>query len=407
MRFKFPALLVALATLATSSQLLAEPTLDAAADLQVAGPFCGVLEVSRNEQLIVQKQVEDWLSENTAAAALGGNIKIAWHVIYSGTTGNIPQSMIDSTIAVLNSNFAGVPGGVNTGYTFSLASVDRTDNNTWFNMEYGSNAENKAKRALAIDVPHRLNVYSCKPPSGNNWGTFPWFWTERDPRHGVVLHYGNLPGSYAAPFNTGDVAAHEVGHYLGLYHTFQGGCTPPGDEVADTPDEGVTVGSSCPNGRDSCPSAGVDPIHNYMDYTNDACRWEFTAGQDIRMDTIVAMDRPNLLNATFSPDGPVSDLTALGHRSSATPAAGVAYSGATPNPFGGTTEIRFVMSERKSVQLNIYNAGGQLVAALVNGPMSSGNHAVTFAGQDLPSGVYFAALRVDGQLITRSMVLRR
>jgi hypothetical protein len=405
MRFRFSALLIAFAGLAISSQLPAAP-IDADGGAQVTGPFCGTSEVSRDEQLAVQRQVEDWLSENAAAAALGGNIKIAWHVIYSGTIGNIPQSMIDSTIVVLNRNFAGVPGGANTEYTFSLASVDRTDNNTWFNMEYGSNAENKAKRALAIDVPHRLNVYSCNPPSGINWATFTRFWTERDPRHGVVLHYGNLPGSYSAPFNTGDLAVHEVGHYLGLYHTFQGGCNPPGDEVADTPDEGVSAGSSCPNGRDSCPSAGVDPIHNYMDYTNDACKWEFTAGQDARMDTIVPMDRPNLLNAPFSPDGPAGEHTSNGRRSNLAPAAGVSFLGATPNPFRGTTEIRFAMSERKQVELKIYNAGGQLVTALVNGPMTAGDHAVTFGGQELPSGVYFAALRIDGQLITRSLVLK-
>ncbi len=94
----------------------------------------------------------------------------------------------------------------------------------------------------------------------------------------------------------GRTATHEVGHYVGLYHTFEGcdgssGCYVGGDLICDTNAQSQAT-NGCPSSHSSCGSP--DPFHNYMDYTNDACIWEFTPEQMNRARCTLINWRPDV-----------------------------------------------------------------------------------------------------------------
>ncbi|MBL8195187.1 MAG: zinc metalloprotease [Blastocatellia bacterium] len=199
--------------------------------------------------------------------------------------------MITNQINVLNNAYAP------WGYSFNLVSVDRTTNSTWYTAGPGTSAQTQMKNSLRRGTADDLNIYTNSPGGGLlGYATFPWSYAGNPKDDGVVLLYSSVPGGSAAPYNLGDTGTHEVGHWMGLYHTFQGGCatstTSGGDFVADTPAE-ASPASGCPTGRNTCSSAGNDPITNFMDYSTDSCMFQFTSGQDARMDSMFTTYRFN------------------------------------------------------------------------------------------------------------------
>jgi len=258
-----------------------------------SGPRCGTAAPSLEEQEILREQLDGWLAQRggwDATTLAITTIPVAMHVV-RGNSGewDVTDQQIADQIAVLNGAYA------NTNFRFVLASTDRTNNTAWSQHTKGSADETAMKQALAISPATTLNFYTCNIGGGLlGYATFPWNYPEDSVMHGVVCLYSSLPGGSAAPYNLGDTGTHEVGHFVGLYHTFQGGCSGNGDFVADTPAE-RTPAFGCPTGRNTCPSPGKDPIENFMDYTDDSCMFLFTAGQSTRMDQQMELYRPTIL----------------------------------------------------------------------------------------------------------------
>jgi hypothetical protein len=367
---------------------------------------CGTDSHGRMINMPDQAQIDRWISEGRFAA--GGVITVNFHVIYNGSEGNVSDAALDAQILVLIRNYAGldyngnpVSGAKNTGYTFVRGTTDRTNNRNWFKMVPGSRNESQAKSALVKNPTSSLNLYTCKP--GQNllgWATFPWSLAGSPSMDGVVIHYGSLPGGYLAPYNLGGTASHEVGHWVGLYHTFQGGCgsdcATTGDLVCDTPAEG-TATSGCPNGKDTCAGAGLDPIHNYMDYSTDICYNQFTTGQDARADFMMSTYRPAVGSAVKTLANAAGSLRELG--------GGLVTFKARPNPFNPRTKIEFGMAREGRATVRVFDIQGRLVSTVVDRVLAAGNHSYDFDGARLASGIYFMSLKADGKEETRRLSL--
>lgn len=251
-----------------------------------AGLRCGTKDVLEDDNDPNGANARQDSNAAALAAVSAGVINVYFHVINNGTSlaqGNIPDSQITAQINVLNAAYA------STGWSFNLVLTDRTTNAAWYTATYGTTAETQMKNALRQGTADDLNIYSNNMGGGLlGWATFPSSYASNPKNDGVVILFSSVPGGSAAPYNLGDTATHEVGHWMGLYHTFQGGCskqaTKGGDLVADTAAE-KSPAYGCPVGRDTCGNiVGLDPITNFMDYTDDSCMDRFSAGQDTRMD---------------------------------------------------------------------------------------------------------------------------
>jgi len=267
--------------LLTLSGLIAATLAPSVFDHDGALRTCGVKDLTEEEFNAAEADREAVLrTMELTEMANGGTINVYFHVITNSTGGgSVPDSQITSQINVLNAAYA------TGGWKFVLAGKDVTKNDSWYTMQPGTPSEKNCKEALRKGSAKDLNLYSANIGGGLlGWATFPKDYTSAPKMDGVVLLYTSTPGGSATNYNEGDTGTHEVGHWMGLYHTFQGGCREigGGDGVADTPAEKEANYGCPPETTNTCDSAGNDPIHNFMDYVYDRCMWEFTKGQFTR-----------------------------------------------------------------------------------------------------------------------------
>jgi hypothetical protein len=232
------------------------------------------------------------------------HVPVYIHVIQdSAGAGVVPPSQITSQMTVLNDGFGGRTGGNDTGFVFDLVDTDVTINPAWSPLQPDTPEELAAKTALREGGVRALNLYIVELTGLLGYATPPYGGSATNKRDGVVVKTASLPGG-TPPFDEGDTATHEVGHWLGLFHTFDGGCGPPGDLVDDTEPEATEHFGCGPS--DSCPGGGNDPLDNFMSYADDACMHVFTAGQGNRMHDQTAAFRnaaPATANQVISTSG--------------------------------------------------------------------------------------------------------
>jgi PKD repeat protein len=259
-------------------------------------------------------------------------IPVVVHVIHNGEAygsgTNITDEQIFSAIAALNEDFrrmAGTNGfgnGVDVGVEFCLAArnpsgqptngIVRVNGSSVANYSTmgieassGSGAVEESVKALSTwPRASYMNIWIVNEIENNDGGSgiqgYAYF-PVNSPIDGIVLLYNafGTVGNLKSYTNMNRTLTHEVGHYLGLYHTFNStssctgetNCTTQGDRVCDTPP--TIQAGSC-----SSPAcSGTQQVENYMDYTSQTCQDMFTDGQKLRMRTTLETQRTSIMTS--------------------------------------------------------------------------------------------------------------
>lgn len=243
-------------------------------------------------------RVDEDLAKNRTRAPLFEKLTIEVKYIHitNGEKGRITTLQRESQITLLNQAF----GNAGLNFIYNEDDTIFIDNEEWYTMGHRSLAEREAKTQLGFDATQYLNFYTAGLGNGLlGWATFPMDLEGDVVMDGVVLLDESLPGGNAAPYNLGMTGVHEVGHWLGLYHTFQGGCNGIGDQVSDTTAHSGPNYGTPEEGKphNACNKDEFAPIHNYMNYVDDEWMDELTEKQEVRIKEEILMYRTGLITA--------------------------------------------------------------------------------------------------------------
>lgn len=270
--------------------------------------------MTRGDRIELHRRLDEarelWSREDPESSPLprdGISFNVSFTVVYANNSvegGYVPAARIKAQIERLNTDYN------STGFSFALVNTTWVHNPDWFVNAYpGSQGEKEMKAKHNVGDATTLNIYTVifndtTPSLGTS--SMPSYYFRKPKLDGVIIRHTTLPGGSMKNFDMGRTLTHEVGHWLGLFHTFEGGCSNGvGDNIADTPPQASGT-SGCPKGRDSCPGDGPDLINNFMDYSFDSCMDSFTPLQIVRMhEAARAFRRPSgKTNHTVSDTNP-------------------------------------------------------------------------------------------------------
>ncbi len=336
-------------------------------------------------------------------------IPVVVHIVHTGEAegvgNNISDAQILSAMAQLNDRFRKTPDthgdadGVDTEIEFCLASIDPDGNPTDGIVRVdGSSVSGYASGGICV-ISSTCTINELGVKNLSRWSNSAyyniWVVSEIQNNNGGygIQGFAYLPGSSSlydgmvimnscfgsigtvnSWNNNGRTLTHEMGHGMGLYHSFEGdngGSTCPsaisGDYVSDT-DPHKRSSSNCPTGTNICTGTPLsNVVHNYMDYSSQSCADMYTQGQTNRMDAQINYFRSSLATSTTCTLVDVVDLEVMGIVNDQNYQCGASY---TP-----VVNVRNLGSEPISTITFTYSYdSGSDNTFIWNGTLSSGDY---------------------------------